>query len=108
MILNNVRSFLKRFEQAKAEKSAREIATSIQTIQPNEDEIIDELTDIFQKKYLDNVDMNFAVMSASCDDDLSFKAWQTCEYFSCFTQSLSLSLFISLFLSYYYLYYTSP
>lgn len=73
-ISNNARHFLQRLEQVKAEKTARGLST--QNTQATEDELVDELTEIFEKRFLDHMESNFSVGSVSYDE-LSFKAWQS-------------------------------
>lgn len=51
-------------------------------VESTENQIIDELTEMFEKKYLDQMDSSYSVMSASGDDELSFKAWQSCKNYS--------------------------
>lgn len=76
-ISNNARYFLQRFAQAKADKLTRKL--SKQNRQSTENEIVEELTEMFEKKYLDHMETNFSLMNASDDDELSFKAWQSCK-----------------------------
>lgn len=61
----------------KAGKKARKLCT--QDTQATEDELVDELTEIFEKKYLDHMESNYSVMTAAGYDELSFKAWQSCR-----------------------------
>lgn len=74
-ISQNVRIFLKCLEQMKMEKTARTQVPEETT----EKELIDELTEMFEKKYLNHMDSSYSVMSASGDDELCFKAWQSCK-----------------------------
>lgn len=49
----------------------------MQNRQSTEMEMVDELTEMFEKKYLDHMETNFSLMNATGDDELSFKAWQS-------------------------------
>lgn len=78
IISRNARFFLQRLEQAKEDKKKRQLTAQLtETI---EDGIIEELTDMFQKKYNDTLESNFAVITATGDDEQSYKTWKSRMY----------------------------